>query len=346
MTDRRRAFTLIELLVVIAIISVLMTILLPGLASARRQARATVGMANLRSLSQMMFVYTNDHKDDFLNPFRVDDTDQLQPSAAGDWSDAIAIGQADQPGSSRLSWRFQSSNPQFNTEFFAYYWYSYLAEWRANGSGRVTDEMFSPADGDLLDQARALRGRGETLNGLMLWPSSFLYSPTFWSDSERFGGAFTASTGSAPSGAARGPMTRSQIRTSATSSVSSPSAKVMLFERADFFQARRVEIRPGEAVTSDKSPAWNNPRARTTVALADGNITQAKIGDLTRQAAGGQNELLPAGTGAPGDGMPLIPPRGRETEFEVGGSPSTADGDYPLFFWATRNGVKGRDLPR
>ena len=63
---RARAFTLIELLVVIAIISVLMTILLPALAGARRQARATVGMANLRSLSQMMFAYTNDHKEELL----------------------------------------------------------------------------------------------------------------------------------------------------------------------------------------------------------------------------------------------------------------------------------------
>ena len=120
----------------------------------------------------------------------------------------------------------------------------------------------------------------------------------------------------------------------------------MLFERADFFQAGCVESRPGKAVPSDKSRAWNNPWSKANVALADGNITQARIGDLTRQAAGGQNELLPAGAGAPGDGMPLIPPRGRETEFEVGGSPSTADGDYPLFFWATRNGVKGRDLSR
>jgi prepilin-type N-terminal cleavage/methylation domain-containing protein len=325
---RARAFTLIELLVVIAIISVLMTILLPALAGARRQARATVGMANLRSVSQMMFAYTNDHKEEFLNPFRAEGGGLHTASAGGDWSDAIGIGETG------LRWKFSSAVPQWTTEFFAYYWYSYLAEWR--GAGRVVDEMFSPADADFVDQARQLRSRPETLNGEMLWPSTFLYSPTFWSDGERY-----------PAGG-RLPMIESFVRTSATGSISVPSAKVMLFERADFAQARRVEIRQGQSITSDKSPSWSNPRAKTSVGLADGSIDQVKVGDITRLAAssGGASELLPGGTGGPGDGMPLIAPRGREGQYETGGSPNTADGEYPLFFWATRGGVKGRDISR
>ncbi len=344
------AFTLIELLVVIAIISVLMTILLPGLASARRQARATVGMANLRSLSQIMFVYTNDHKEEFLNPFDPS-PDAHSAIGAGGWSDAIAIGQG--PGVASgggLRWRFASSQPQWTTEFFAYYWYSYLAEWRTAGSGRVGDEMFSPADSDLVDQARQLRDRPETLDRLMLWPSSFLYSPTFWSDGERY--PIQASSGGGPgAGSLRLPMMPDLLRGSTTASVSVPNAKVLLFERADFSQARRVEIRQGESLSSDKSPAWNNPRARSTVGTADGSVDQVRIADLTRLASGtslasAREDLLPCGTGAPGDGMPLIPPRGRENEFELGGSPGSADGEYPLFFWATRGGVKGRDLPR
>ncbi len=327
---RARAFTLIELLVVIAIISVLMTILLPALAGARRQAKSTVGMANLRSLSQMMFVYTNDHKEEFLNPFRAED----DPGAAGSgggggsWSDAVGI------GDSGLRWKFDSPVPQWTTEFFAYYWYSFLAEWR--GGSRVSDEMFSPADADLVDQARQLRSRPETLDALMLWPSSFLYSPTFWSDGERY-----------PAGG-RLPMTAQLVKTSATGSVSVPSAKVLLFERADFSQSRRVEIRQGQSVTSDKSPAWSNPRSKTTIGLADGSVDQVKISDLTRLAATGGNhgELIPSGTGGPGDGMPLLAPRGRESQYPTGGSPSSADGEYPLFFWATQHGVKGRDISR
>jgi hypothetical protein len=288
-------------------------------------------MANLRSLSQIMFVYTNDHKEEFLNPFRVDETaDSTMGTGSGgaDWSDAVGI------GDSGPRWKFASPVPQWSTEFFAYYWYSYLAEWR--GAGRVSDEMFSPADSDLVDQARQLRNRPETLDKMMLWPSTFLYSPTFWSDSERY-----------PSGS-RLPMTASNVKTSATGSVSAPSAKVMLFERADFTQSKRVEIRQGQTVTSDKSPAWSNPRSKTTIGLADGSIDQVKIGDITRLAASGGNhsELIPGGTGGPGDGMPLLAPRGRDGQFETGGSPNSADGDYPLFFWATQHGVKGRDISR
>lgn len=325
---RARAFTLIELLVVIAIISVLMTILLPALAGARRQARATVGMANLRSLTQVMFVYTNDHKEEFLNPFRAEEVSGATGSGGGTWSDAVGI------GDSGMRWNFSSPVPQWTTEFFSYYWYSFLAEWR--GGARVSDEMFSPADSDFVDQARQLRNRPETLDKFMLWPSTFLYSPTFWSDGERY-----------PAGG-RLPMTADQVKTSATGSVSVPSAKVLLFERADFSQSRRIEIRQGQTVTSDKSPAWSNPRSKTTIGLSDGSVDQVKIGDLTRLAAAGGNhsELIPSGTGGPGDGMPLIAMRGREGQYETGGSPSSADGEYPLFFWATQHGVKGRDISR
>lgn len=60
---RQRGFTLIELLVVIAIIALLVSILLPALAGARRAARVTVCQANLNQLGTAIQSYAADFVD-------------------------------------------------------------------------------------------------------------------------------------------------------------------------------------------------------------------------------------------------------------------------------------------
>ncbi len=63
--DRKlcRAFSLIELLVVISIIALLMSILLPALAAARRTARMAVCSANLQQFGRSYSTYANDFKE-------------------------------------------------------------------------------------------------------------------------------------------------------------------------------------------------------------------------------------------------------------------------------------------
>ena len=62
---RADGFTLIELLVTIAIISLLVALLLPALGAARRQARVSQCMTNLRQLGIAWHSYLVDHREEF-----------------------------------------------------------------------------------------------------------------------------------------------------------------------------------------------------------------------------------------------------------------------------------------
>ena len=81
---RQTGFTLIELLVVVSIIALLIGVLVPSLARARRQARGTVCSANLRTLGQGIIMYANEYEDRLL-PGRLPkiDDDNWQVAIAG-----------------------------------------------------------------------------------------------------------------------------------------------------------------------------------------------------------------------------------------------------------------------
>lgn len=60
---RRDAFTLVELMVVVAIIALLAGILVPSLARARKEARATVCQNNVRGLELAVLMYADANRD-------------------------------------------------------------------------------------------------------------------------------------------------------------------------------------------------------------------------------------------------------------------------------------------
>jgi len=99
--NQKRGFTLIELLVVVAIIAVLVSILLPALGIARRQAKRVVCAANLRSIGAGFDLYLDAH--DGAYPIDAQDFLKASLNYGGRQGEDAAFGDALVPDGQRIA---------------------------------------------------------------------------------------------------------------------------------------------------------------------------------------------------------------------------------------------------
>jgi prepilin-type N-terminal cleavage/methylation domain-containing protein len=308
----RRAFTLIELLVVIAIIAVLVGLLLPALGKSRGEARRAVSRANLRSNSQYMAAYAVDWKDSFVNPFGTGTNNISQPWV---WSQRPPAGNA----FGTYGWAYGPPYSNSGSESYGYHWLAHTLYQDSDITSRAKSNV-APDDLDLQLWFKENNDSNAQSNLEWIFPSSYWYPPVFWQDPKRFAPAYRLT----PSAGARWFFRRNLI-----SDTLIPSSKVMLFEAKDF--------------TNKSKPMWNSAAARPQVALVDGSARTVPMADIIIDTALPAERdtplmLYPSGRWEPGEaemGSAYIQfglPRFRWT---YGG---------PAFFWATRDGIRGRDL--
>lgn len=339
----RRAFTLIELLVVIAIIALLLGILIPALGKARFTAQNVKSKANLRSLGQVQFLYAGDFRDSYINPFDV--TRTSGGIGSGGWATAT------KPG---LVGRYEFTGPgKWYSEMYAFHWYSLVGGWLNEGD-YASEIQFAPADDVIKVRFSNLSIDDPSFNlNTGIWDCSYVLSPTLWFSPARY------ADDSRPN-AVRGSGPASLAKRNKVSDTSFPSNKVIVWERFDWSKKQRTASQPNPVNPSAPGitlgiekhpPQWNNPEAEPGVLTADGSVVNASISDINSQISSDNErvsrEFSPTDIwDIPGS---LLENYGMDGDyFETGliGIDGFGAGKYPAYFWATRDGIKGRDIVR
>ncbi len=344
--ERRSAFTLIELLVVIAVIAILVSVLLTALGGARKASRQAVGLSNLRQLGTVQFAYAGENRDSFVNPF-----DKDNPTHWGiPWYEIVAPPSFNAPTGGTIA-TYSYGQTGYTTMLFSRGWASLITQYLTDSS-TVSAVLVSPNDGAAF--ARHAKGTPDVVGSRdwILFDTSYWASPTLWLNN----GPFKTAN--------RDPVNPTDVRywrRNRIDEVSSPEAKVMVFERFDFSSSTRASRSGGKEFFP---PTFNNSSAATRVITADGSVVSVKIAQLdarTNPATASQSQIdtfKPAGMWEPSDQLLGDPLTSIVGSVYFTGRDGLENGDgsilgipggffkFPAYFWGTRNGIQGRDIPR
>lgn len=306
-----RAFTLIELLVVIAIIALLVAILLPALAEARLAALRVISLSNTRQLGVACNVYGNESKDSFPNPF----------GEGAQWTSVFM-----QVDGGNYQWNF--NNPAgWQTELFAAHWASVFGRYIEDNDNQLkTKIQFAPGDKTVYERFLAQGGQA-----LVIWDGSYWLSPTLWFSPDKYNGV----NRTVPS--------QALFRRNRFDNVVSPSAKAMVFERFDFGSKTRQLVNGGR---EKFFPTFCNISGKPGVAFVDGSVETVDMAKLNQRAndatnQGNQDTFKPSGLWNVGSaGLAVYDMANDGLEAGAGAQA------WPAYFWSTRKGIKGRDIPR
>jgi len=327
----RGGFTLIELLVVIAIIALLVSLLLPALASSRLAARNMVSLSNLKQSVLLHTAYTTDHQNRFMNPFSRTEGVAIGGSPA--WAN-IRVPGVTPPGGGSYWWRMGLADASRASEIFAAHWYSLALNW-AEPNNLQSEAQFSPSDFTVINRFREYVATQSDFFGT-IWDGSYFYSPVFWTASARY-----APTTPDAAVVPQRSMNQNYIATNLIDQVIFPAEKVITWERFDYTKTKRSS--PNSGLTEDLPPQWNHPQAEPNVAVVDGSALPVSIRRIETAYSASSNpiiDLRPVG-------FWFLPANLLSTySMQNDGLQHSAPNLFPQYFWATRNGIRGRDIQR
>lgn len=201
-------------------------------------------------------------------------------------------------------------NSNSGTETYGYHWIAHTFFNDEESLSRI-NTIVAPDDRELANWF--VNNQPAQTDFEWIFPSSYWYPPVFWQDPVRFAG--TTRPNAAPGN--RYYITRNKL-----SDCTFPSLKVQIHEAKDY--------------CSKKQPMWGEPSAKPVVVRVDGSALQVRMASVINATA---NMTIPAPSGT---WNPTIAEMNRYEYGQPQGFSWTFN--FPAYFWATRDGIRGRDL--